>query len=153
MFDRFTASARRTIVLSQDEARALKHDHVRPVHLLLGMLTAEQATACALLIPLGVDPEVARAEVVVLQGAGDTEPSGHIPFSADSKKALEHSLRESLALDHNYIGTEHILLGLLSEPCRETTEMLSALGVASDVVRKAVMARLGSAAGAEPAEP
>jgi len=153
VFERFTASARRTIVLAQGEARALKHDHVRPVHLLLGMLTAEQATACALLVPLGLDPEVVRAEIVVLHGTGDNEPSGHIPFSADSKKALEHSLRESLALDHTYIGTEHILLGLLGESSSEAAEILAALGVASDVVREAVMARLGSSAGAEPAEP
>lgn len=153
MFERFTDSARRTIVLSQGEARALMHDHVGPSHLLLGVLTAEGATAATLLAPLGVDADAVRRQVVARHGTGDNEPPGHIPFSDGCKKVLQDSLRESLALDHTYIGTEHILLGLVSGSSPDGVEILDALGVQGDTVREAVMTRLSSAAGAEPAEP
>ncbi|HEX3285130.1 MAG TPA: Clp protease N-terminal domain-containing protein [Mycobacterium sp.] len=153
MFERFTESARRTIVLSQGEAEALMHDHVGPSHLLLGVLTAEGATAGTLLAPLGVDADAVRRQVVARHGTGENKPPGHIPFSDDSKKVLQDSLRESLALDHTYIGTEHVLLGLVSGSAPDAGEILEALGVRRDTVREAVMTRLGSAAGAEPAEP
>jgi ATP-dependent Clp protease ATP-binding subunit ClpC len=153
MFERFTESARRAVVLSQSEARALNHHHVEPSHLLLGVLTAEDATARALLTPLGVDVEAVRAVVSARHGTGEDEPSEHIPFSTDSKTAFEQSLRESLALDHTYIGTEHMLLGLVSGPSSEVGEILTALGVPNDALRETVLARLASPAGAEPAEP
>jgi ATP-dependent Clp protease ATP-binding subunit ClpC len=105
------------------------------------------------LAALGVEPEDVRREVVAKYGQGETEPSSHIPFSADCKRVLEHSLRESLKLGHNYIGTEHILLGLISDPSGDTDEVLTALGEPTDAVRKALMERLGSAGGVEPTEP
>jgi ATP-dependent Clp protease ATP-binding subunit ClpC len=148
MFERFTASARRAVVLSQGEARTLKQDHLGPYHLLLGALTAEDGTAGAVLASLGVEPAHVRRWVIERFGCAEDEPSGHIRFSDDAKKALEHSLRESLALEHNYIGTEHIVFGLADGP-----EMFSAIGLRADAVRDAIMKRLGSAAGAEPAEP
>jgi ATP-dependent Clp protease ATP-binding subunit ClpA len=153
MFERFTNSARRAIVLSQGEARTLKHDHIGPHHLLLGVLTAENATGGAVLASLGVEAEGVRREVVAKLGQGENEPSDHIPFSADGKKVLEHSLRESLELGHNYIGTEHLVLGMIGGPCGDTGELLTALGVRTDAVRKALMDRLGSAGGVEPTEP
>ena len=153
MFERFTNSGRLAIVHSQQEARTLKHDHIGPHHLLLGVLTAENATGGAVLASLGVEPEPVRRQVVAKYGHGETEPSSHIPFSADCKKVLERSLRESLQLGHNYIGTEHIVLGLISDPSGDTDEVLTALGVRTDTVRKAVMERLGSAGGVEPTEP
>jgi ATP-dependent Clp protease ATP-binding subunit ClpC len=153
MFERFTTSARRAVVLSQGEARALKQNHVGPHHLLLGVLTAEDATAGAVLASLGVEPEGVRRQVVAKYGHDEEETSGHIPFSADGKKIFEHSFRESLDLGHNYIGTEHIVLGLIRDPSGDTSEVLTALGVRTDAVRNAVMDRLGSAGGAEPTEP
>jgi ATP-dependent Clp protease ATP-binding subunit ClpC len=153
MFERFTASARRVVVLSQGEARSLKQDHVGPHHLLLGVLTAENATGGAVLASLGVEPEGVRRQVVAKYGQGETEPSGHIPLSAEGKKILESSLRESLERGHNYIGTEHIVLGLISDPSGDTGEVLTALGVRTDAVRKAVMDRLGSPGVVEPTEP
>jgi ATP-dependent Clp protease ATP-binding subunit ClpC len=153
MFERFTNSARRVVVLSHGEARSLKHGHIGPHHLLLGVLTAEDATGGAILAALGVEPEGVRRQVLAKYGQGETETSGHIPFSADGKKVLEYSLRESLELGHNYIGTEHLVLGLISDPSGDTGEVLTALGVRPDAVRKAVMDRLGSAGGVEPTEP
>jgi ATP-dependent Clp protease ATP-binding subunit ClpA len=153
MFERFTASARRVVVLSQCEARTLKQTRVGPLHLLLGLLTAEDGTAGRLLASLGVEPEDVRRESVARLGRGADEPGGHIPFSPGAKKAFDHSLRESLGLDHSYIGTEHMLLGLIADPESDIGEVLDALGVRTDAVRDAVMVRLGSAAGVEPAEP
>jgi ATP-dependent Clp protease ATP-binding subunit ClpC len=153
MFERFTASSRRAVVLSQGEARALKQDHVDPLHLLLGVLTADNATAGVVLASLGVEPEGVRRHAVAHYGYGEIAPSGHIPFSVDGKKIFEYSLRESLALGHTYIGTEHLLLGLISDPAGDTNEVLTALGVPTDAVAKAVMVRLGSPGGPEPTEP
>jgi ATP-dependent Clp protease ATP-binding subunit ClpA len=153
MFERFTASSRRAVVLSQGEARALKQDHVEPHHLFLGVLTADNATASVVLAVLGVESEGVRRHVVAHYGRGENAPSGHIPFSVESKKIFEYSLRESLALGHTYIGTEHLVLGLISDPAAGTDEVLTALGVRTDAVRKAVMVRLGSPGGAEPTEP
>ena len=151
MFERFTVSARRVVVLSQGEAHALKQDHIGPLHLLLGVLTAENATAATVLDSLGVEPESVRRQLVAQYGGGDDEPSGQIPFSQDGKKVLEHSFRESFDMGHNYIGTEHLVLGLMSSG--DVSEALTALGVRADAVREAVMVRLGSDGGGESAEP
>jgi ATP-dependent Clp protease ATP-binding subunit ClpA len=151
MFERFTATARRVIVSSQSEAQVLRQDHVGPHHLLLGVLTAEAATAGAVLASLGIEAEEVQRRAVAKYGSGDEEPSGHIEFSDDAKKALENSLRESLTLGHTYIGTEHIVLGLISDP--STCETFAGLGVRAEDLRETIMRRLGSAAGAEPAEP
>ena len=152
MFERFTVSARRAVVLSQGEARALNHDHVGPGHLLLGAAAAEEATAGAVLTSLGIELEALRDQVVAKYGRDDDEPSGHIPFSADGKTVFEHAFRESLDLGHNYIGTGHILLGLLRDTPGDAAELLAALGVPHETVRQAVKDRL-DAAGDEPTEP
>ena len=151
MFERFTNSARLAVVHSQREARNLKQDQIGPHHLLLGVLTAENGTAGAVLATFGVEPKYVRRRAVEKFGSANEEPSNHIPFSDDGKTVLEHSLRESLALDHNYIGTEHMVLGLIEDSA--TQEMLTAIGVPAGAVREAIMKRVGSAAGAEPAEP
>ena len=152
MFERFTNSGRRAVVISQQEARALAQEQIGPLHLLLGVLTAENGTAGGVLGSLGVEPEDVRRVVVAKYGTCDV-PEGHIPFAAETKKALEHSLRECLGLDHVYIGTEHVLLGLLTDDSPEVGEVLAGLGAQPQAVRDAIMARLGSAAGGEPAEP
>jgi ATP-dependent Clp protease ATP-binding subunit ClpA len=152
MFERFTVSARRAVVLSQGEAHALNHDHVGPGHLLLGAASAEDTTAGAVLATLGIQLEALRDQVIAKYGRDDDETSGHIPFSADGKKVFEHAFRESLDLGHNYIGTGHILLGLLRDKPADAAEMLAALGVQQDAVRQAVMER-HAAAGDEPTEP
>jgi ATP-dependent Clp protease ATP-binding subunit ClpC len=151
MFERFTASARRVVVLSQDEARSLRHDHVGPLHLLLGVATTEDGTAGTVLASLEVTPEDIRRQAVSKYGRGESEPEGHIQFSDEGKKVFENALRESMGLDHNYIGTEHMLLGLIADSW--AGDVLTRAGAQPDAVREAVMKRLSSAAGAEPAEP
>jgi ATP-dependent Clp protease ATP-binding subunit ClpC len=152
MFERFTVSARRAVVNSQGEARALKHDHVRAVHLLLGVMTAEDASAGAVLASVGVDPEAVRNQIIATQGLGKDEPSGHIPFSDEGKKAFENSLRVSLDMGHKHIATDHMLLGLIADRSGEAAEVLTALGVQTEAVRKAVIDRLGAVTD-EPTEP
>ena len=139
MFERFTNTARRAVVLSQLEARQLRHDSIAPRHLLLGVMTAESATAADVLGELGVQPEAARTQVIATYGRGEDEPSGHIPFSDSAKEALELSLREALALKHSYIGTPHLLLGLVAGPPEDIAAVLDPLGVDCDAVRQAAM--------------
>ncbi len=152
MFERFTVSARRAVVLSQGEAHALNHDHVGPGHLLLGAAAGEDTTAGTVLASLGIELEALREQVIAKYGRDDEEPSGHIPFSADGKKVFEHAFRESLDLGHNYIGTGHILLGLVRGTPGDAAELLAALGVQHEAVRQAVMDRQ-NAAGDDPTEP
>jgi len=153
VFERFTESARRAIVFSQDEARELAADQVHPHHLLLGVMTTENATAGAVLASLGVEPSAVRSDAVAKYGRAESELTGDIRFSDAVKKSLEYSLRESLALNHTYIGSEHIVLGMISDPSEDTADMLRAVGLETDAVRDALMARLGAPAGTEPAEP
>jgi hypothetical protein len=129
MFQRFTDKARRTVVLAQEEARALSHDHIGTEHLLLGLLRESAGVAAAALNSLDVSLAAARACVAdrALRVPG-RPPSGHIPFTPEAKRALELSLRESLQLGHDYIGTEHILLGLVREPGCLATTVLAELG-------------------------
>ena len=115
MFERFTERARQVIVFAQDEARALKHGHIDTEHLLLGLLREEDGVACRVLESLYITVEEVRAQVARIVGQGDTLIGGQIPFTPRAKKVLELSLREALSLGHNYIGTEHILLGLTRE--------------------------------------
>lgn len=152
MFERFTNSARRPVVISQQETRALAQEQIGPLHLLLGVLTAENGTAGGVVASLGVEPEDVRRPVVAKYGTGDV-PEGHIPFAAATKKAMEHSLRECLGLDHAYISTEHMMLGLMTDDSPEVGEVLATLGARPEAVRFEIMRRLGSTAGAEPAEP
>jgi ATP-dependent Clp protease ATP-binding subunit ClpC len=116
MFERFTAVARRVVVLSQEEARELHHNYIGTEHILLGLLGERDSTAFRVLEKFGLTQDNARADVRRIVGEGQQDPkSGHIPFTPRAKKVLELGLREALALHHNYIGTEHILLGLIKE--------------------------------------
>jgi ATP-dependent Clp protease ATP-binding subunit ClpA len=115
MFERFTDRARLTVVHAQDEARELQHNYIGTEHVLLGLLDEPGGVAAVALSRFGLDRAVARADVVQIIGPGKKEPSGKIPFTPRAKKTLELSLREALQLGHNYIGTEHILLGLIRE--------------------------------------
>ena len=115
MFERFTAHARHVVVLAQEEARQLNHNYIGTEHVLLGLLGEREGIAFRVLESFGLSRDSARQEVAGLVGTGKKAPSGHIPFTPRAKKSLEYSLREALALHHNYIGTEHVLLGLIRE--------------------------------------
>jgi len=115
MFERFTNRARHVVVLAQEEARLLKHNYIGTEHILLGLLGEPEGVAGRVLAGFGISREGAREEVRAIVGTGTGAPSGHIPFTPRAKKTLELSLREALQLSHNYIGTEHILLGLIRE--------------------------------------
>jgi ATP-dependent Clp protease ATP-binding subunit ClpA len=115
MFERFTNNARHAVVLAQEEARRLHHNYIGTEHVLLGLLGEPDGLACRALAGVGMSLEAARNEVTAIVGTGAAAPSGHIPFTPRAKKTLELSLREALQLHHNYIGTEHILLGLIRE--------------------------------------
>src|SRR6185437_13573382 len=115
MFERFTSRARHVVVLAQEEARRLRHNYIGTEHLLLGLLGEPDGVAGRVLAGFGMSLEATRREVTAIVSAGTTAPSGHIPFTPRAKKVLELSLREALQLQHHYIGTEHILLGLIRE--------------------------------------
>jgi prophage maintenance system killer protein len=115
LFQRFTDRARRAVHLAQEEARLLRHNYVGTEHLLLGLLYEGEGIAAQALGSLGISLQAVRAQVEQIIGHGPTTPTGHIPFTPRAKKALELSLREALQLGHNYIGTEHLLLGLIRE--------------------------------------
>ena len=135
---------RQAVVAAQDEARALGHVSIGTEHLLLGLLAGDTgAVARAALTHLGVSLDRSRREVVELLGRGNASPSGHIPFTPRSKKVLELSLREALTLGHNYIGTEHILLGIVREGEGVAMQVLTAQGATGDRVRAEALAQLG----------
>ena len=115
MFERFTARARHAVVLAQEEARRLHHNYIGTEHVLLGLLGEPDGVAARALQGFGMSLDGARQEVTAIVGTGSAAPSGHIPFTPRAKKTLELALREALQLHHNYIGTEHILLGLIRE--------------------------------------
>ena len=115
MFERFTDRARRVVVLAQEESRLLNHNYIGTEHILLGLIHEGEGVAATVLESLGVSLEGARARIEEIVGHGVEAPSGHIPFTPRSKKVLELSLREAMQLGHNYIGTEHILLGMIRE--------------------------------------
>ena len=139
MFERFTDRARRDVVLAQDEARALNHNYIGTEHLLLGLIHEGEGVAAKALESMDVTLDKARAQVVEIIGEGQSAPSGHIPFTPRAKKVLELSLREALQLSHNYIGTEHILLGLLREGEGVAVQALGNLDVDLAALRQAVM--------------
>jgi ATP-dependent Clp protease ATP-binding subunit ClpC len=142
VFERFTDPARNTIVLAQEEARLLDHDYIGTEHILLALLADESSIAGEVLDGLGLTREGVRAEVIEVVGRGPGAVSGQTPFTARSKKVLELSLREALQRGHNYIGTEHILLGLAKLTDGPAHDLLARHGVSSDQVRLAVGARL-----------
>src|SRR4029450_1589979 len=115
MFERFSGQARQVMVSAQDEARELDHNYIGTEHILLGLLTTSDSLASASLSALGYTHDDVQASVEAMIGRGKAPPGGHVPFTPRAKKVLELSLREALQLKHNYIGTEHILLGLIRE--------------------------------------
>jgi ATP-dependent Clp protease ATP-binding subunit ClpC len=138
MFERFTDRARRVVVLAQDEARLLNHDYIGTEHLLLGLIHEGKGVAAQVLEALGISLATVRQQVEDIIGTGQEPPSGHIPFTPRAKKVLELSLREALQLGHDYIGTEHILLGLLREGDGVAAQVLVSLGADLNVVRERV---------------
>jgi len=139
MFERFSEKARQVILLSQKEARTRDHDHIGTEHILLGLIHEGQGTGVKALVTLGVSPDTVRERVDEIIGRGEQPPgSAHIPFTAQAKKVLELALRETLNLGHNYIGTEHILLGLIRERDGVAAQVLGDLGVDYDRTREQV---------------
>jgi hypothetical protein len=151
MFERFTDRARRVVVLAQEEARLLNHNHIGTEHILLGLIHEGEGVAYLALTELGISLDAVRAQVEAEIGQGSEAPGGHIPFTPRAKKVLELSLREALQLGHNYIGTEHILLGLIREGEGVAARVLVGLGAGLDRVRQQVVQLLASA-GASQAE-
>ncbi|HEV7762008.1 MAG TPA: Clp protease N-terminal domain-containing protein [Acidimicrobiales bacterium] len=139
MFERFTDRSRRLVVLAQEEARLLHHDYIGTEHLLLGLLAKSEGLAARALVSCDVHLDAARAEVVEIVGRGASPPSGHIPFTERAKATLERSLRESLQLGHNYIGTEHILLGLLADSSAVAVRVLDNLRIEPARVRERLL--------------
>jgi ATP-dependent Clp protease ATP-binding subunit ClpC len=125
MFERFSGQARHVVVSAQEEARDLDHNYIGTEHLLLGLLATSDSLASASLIALGYTHDNVRDAVEAVVGRGKASPSGHVPFTPRAKKVLELSLREALQLKHNYIGTEHILLGLLREGGGRAAQILA----------------------------
>jgi len=148
MFERFTDRARRVVVLAQEEARELSHNYIGTEHILLGLIHEGEGVAAKALESLGISLELVRGQVEEIIGQGATSPSGHIPFTPRAKKVLELSLREALQLGHNYIGTEHILLGLIREGEGVAAQVLVKLGADLARVREQVIQQL-SAYGSE----
>jgi pyridoxamine 5'-phosphate oxidase len=142
VFERFTDRARRVVVLAQEEARLLGHNYIGTEHLLLGLIHESDGVGARALESLGVSLVAVRGRVEDIIGRGLASPSGHIPFTPRSKKVLELSLREALSLGHSYIGTEHVLLGLLREGEGVGAQVLIALGANLEVVRARVLEML-----------
>ena len=149
MFERFTDRARRVIVLAQDEAKLLNHNYIGTEHLLLGLIHEGEGVAAKALEQMGISLQAAREQVVEIMGQGQQVPSGHIPFSPRAKRVLELSLREALQMNHNYIGTEHILLGLVREGEGVAAQVLLKLGADLGRVRSTVIQLLAGYQGKE----
>ncbi len=149
MFERFTDRARRVVVLAQEEARLLNHNYIGTEHILLGLLNEGEGIAAKALESLGINLSAVREQVVEIIGQGQQAPTGHIPFTPRAKKVLELSLREALQLGHNYIGTEHILLGLIREGEGVAAQVLQKLGAELQKVRQTVIQLLSGPQGSE----
>ncbi len=147
MFERFTDRARRVVVLAQEEARLLHHNYIGTEHILLGLIHEGEGVAAKSLESLGISLEAVRNQVEEIIGQGGSSPSGHIPFTPRAKKVLELSLREALQLGHNYIGTEHILLGLIREGEGVAAQVLVKLGADLSRVRQQVIQLLSGYGG------
>jgi ATP-dependent Clp protease ATP-binding subunit ClpA len=153
VFERFTDKARRVVVLAQEEARMLNHNYIGTEHLLLGLLREEDGVAARSIQAFNLSLEQVRGEILAIIGTGDSAPSGHIPFTPRAKKVLELSLREAIQLGHNYIGTEHILMGLIREGEGVASQVLRKLGAEPNRVRQTVIQLLSGYAGPVPAQP
>src|SRR6516225_2439833 len=147
MFERFTERARQVVVLAQEEARTLKHNYIGTEHILLGLLREEEGLAARVLESLDITVERVRAQVVRLVGSGEEVTSGQIPFTPRAKKVLELALREALSLGHNYIGTEHILLGLVRENEGVAARILLDFDADSEKIRNEVIRMLSGPGG------
>ena len=150
MFERFTDRARRVVVLAQEEARMLNHNYIGTEHILLGLIHEGEGVAAKALESLSISLGAVREQVQEIIGQGQQAPSGHIPFTPRAKKVLELSLREALQLGHNYIGTEHILLGLIREGEGVAAQVLVKLGADLNRVRQQVIQLLSGYQGKEP---
>ncbi|HMR50749.1 MAG TPA: Clp protease N-terminal domain-containing protein, partial [Arachnia sp.] len=149
MFERFTDRARRVIVLAQDEAKLLNHNYIGTEHILLGLIHEGEGVAAKALESLGISLEAVREQVEEIIGQGQQVPTGHIPFTPRAKKVLELSLREALQMNHQYIGTEHILLGLIREGEGVAAQVLIKLGADLNRVRSTVLQLLSGYQGRE----
>jgi ATP-dependent Clp protease ATP-binding subunit ClpC len=147
MFERFTDRARRVVVLAQEEARMLNHNYIGTEHILLGLIHEGEGVAAKALESMGISLEAVRSQVEDIIGQGQAAPTGHIPFTPRAKKVLELSLREALQLGHNYIGTEHILLGLIREGEGVAAQVLQKLGADLNRVRQQVIQLLSGYTG------
>ena len=142
MFERFTERARQVVVLAQDEARALKHNYIGTEHLLLGLLREDEGLASRVLSTLGLSANGVRIRIKQLVPEGDIEVGGQIPFTPRAKKVHELALREALSLGHNYIGTEHLLLGLVRENGWFAAQIMGELDADAEKVRNEIIRML-----------
>ena len=149
MFEKFTDKARRVVVLAQEEAKLLNHNYIGTEHILLGLIHEGEGVAAKALEALGINLEQVREQVQEIIGQGQQAPSGHIPFTPRAKKVLELSLREALQLGHSYIGTEHLLLGLIREGEGVAAQVLTKLGADTNKVRQQVIQLLSGFQGKE----
>ena len=147
MFERFTHRARQAMVLAQEEARHFNHNYIGTEHLLLGLLRLDEGLASRVLTSLNVSVEAVREQVGSIVGYGEEEMGAQAPFTPRSKKVLELALREAMRLEHNYIGTEHLLLGLVRESEGVANQVLTNLGVEGDEIRANLAGMLGDEAG------
>ncbi len=152
MFERFTDRARQVVVVAQEESARLSHNYIGTEHILLGILGAGPSVAVSALESLGISQAAVRQQVEDIVGRSPQQPSGHIPFTPRAKKALELSFREAIHLGHNYIGTEHILLGLIREGDGVGAQVLTRLGADLRRTRQQVIALLPGGESREPAE-
>jgi hypothetical protein len=143
VFERFTDRARRVVVLAQEEARLLNHNYIGTEHVLLGLLHEGEGIAARVLESVQISLEVVRIKVEAIVGLGSSSPTGHIPFTPRAKKALENALREALQLGDNFIGTEHLLLGLLRERQGVAVQVLTDLGADLGHMREQVIGLAG----------
>jgi len=149
MFEKFTDKARRVVVLAQEEAKLLNHNYIGTEHILLGLIHEGEGVAAKALEALGISLDGVREQVQEIIGQGQTAPTGHIPFTPRAKKVLELSLREALQLGHSYIGTEHLLLGLIREGEGVAAQVLTKLGADTNRVRQQVIQLLSGFQGKE----
>jgi len=144
VFERFTDRARQVVVLAQDEARGLKHNYLGTEHILLGLLREEEGLAAQVLESLDITIEEVRPQVVRIVGEGDELTSGQMPLAPRAKKVLELALREALSLGHNYVSTEHILLGLVRENEGVAARILLDFDADAEKIRSEIIRRLSS---------
>jgi ATP-dependent Clp protease ATP-binding subunit ClpC len=151
VFERFTERARQVVVLAQDESRTLGRDFIGTEHILLGLLREEEGLAARVLESLDLTLEEVRAQVVSIVGQGEAVATGQIPFTPGAKKVLELSLREALSLGHNYIGTEHVLLGLVRANEGVAARVLRDFGADAETIRNEVIRLLSGPGRSDPA--